>query len=128
MISATEHDALLDAYRKDRGPAWTVIFDTLREYDLTNMVCDDGSDAPYPLVDLMSNEGESITTGENEMINLADEIHMALEDAAPPQEPTASEIRAAAKAISFGFGDRPGFEEGYLDLARSALVAAMNAK
>jgi hypothetical protein len=70
-------DIDIDGYRADRGEVWTKIFDTLREYRMSNMVYADG-DSNYMLVDLMSGEGRSIGDGEWEMIGLADEIHIAL--------------------------------------------------
>lgn len=62
-------------------PVRETIFKALRKYKLTNMVEDDGLDAGYPLVDLMSNDGTEITTGEAEMRVLADHIGEALDSA-----------------------------------------------
>jgi hypothetical protein len=42
------------------------------------MNCEDGNGGPYPLVDLMSNDGRSIKTGEQEMFLLADHIAFEL--------------------------------------------------
>jgi len=63
--------------RKDRGPEWCAIFDTLREFTLSNMVFDGTEDA-FCLVDAVSNAGGDISTGEDQILILADEISLAL--------------------------------------------------
>lgn len=68
-------------YRDARGPEWRAIFDTLRDYRLSNMTYEGTSDEFYPLVDLMSNEGQGIDTGEMQMVELADEISLAVKTA-----------------------------------------------
>lgn len=70
-----------DDYRDARGPEWRAIFDTLRDYRLSNMTYEGTSDEFYPLVDLMSNEGQGIDTGEMQMVELADEISLAVKTA-----------------------------------------------
>lgn len=55
------------------------IYKAVREYQLSNMCCDDDQWCAYPLVDLMSNPAPGdISTGEMEMIALADEIAAAV--------------------------------------------------
>lgn len=44
----------------------------LCEYRLSNMGCEDEAGAPYPLIDLCSNDGTDISTGREELFNLAD--------------------------------------------------------
>lgn len=73
-----EQEPTTDDYRDARGPEWRAIFDTLRDYRLSNMTYEGTSDEFYPLVDLMSNDGQGIDTGERQMIELADEISLAL--------------------------------------------------
>ena len=65
-----------EKYRASRGPLWSAVFDILHDYRMSNMADQDG--CGYPLVDLMSNDGQSIATGEWEMICLTDEIMAAI--------------------------------------------------
>jgi hypothetical protein len=83
-VSTTRH------HRPDRSPAWNAVYATLREYGMPNMADEDGL-GPYPLVDLMSREGETIADGEAQMAELADEICYALwpDDAAADPSPFA---------------------------------------
>ena len=67
----------VEGYRKERGPEWCAIFDTMRDYRLSNMTFE-GTDEPFCLVDLVSTIGGDITTGEWELLMLADEISIAL--------------------------------------------------
>lgn len=59
-----------------RSAQWNAVYSTIRSYRMTNMRDDIGGG--YPLVDLMSNDGCSIATGEEEMEMLADEIIIVL--------------------------------------------------
>lgn len=70
------------AYWAVRGEAWRKVFAVLRDYRMTNMRDDIGGG--YPLVDLMSNDGKSIATGQEEMVHLADEISATLDSAPAP--------------------------------------------
>lgn len=65
-----------EVYRKARGPEWNKVFDTLHEYRLANIVDEDGYG--YPLVDLMTRDGVSISDGEMELVAITDEIMIAL--------------------------------------------------
>ncbi len=67
----------IEGYRRERGPEWCAIFDTMRDYRLSNMVFD-GTEEPYCLVDAVSNEGGSVESGEEQLLMLADEISLAL--------------------------------------------------
>ena len=87
--------------RSDRSAAWNAIFAALRDYRMSNMRDDLGGG--YPLVDLMSNDGESIATGEEEMAMLADEISIAL--AAAPTPPAGGEAVAWLKEWTTDDGD-----------------------
>jgi len=64
--------------REDRGPTWCAIFDTLRHYRLPNMVFE-GTDEAFCLIDLVSTIGGDISTGEDQLLQLADEISIALD-------------------------------------------------
>jgi hypothetical protein len=64
-------------------PSFDIIATVLRDYRLSNMRDDIGG--AYPLVDLMSNDGHSIATGEEEMVWLADEISASLASDASPR-------------------------------------------
>lgn len=75
----------MEKYLTARSPEWAAVFHTLREHRMSNMVDED--DTPYPLVDLMSNDGQSIETGEWEMIMLADDICEALHSLAAARTP-----------------------------------------
>ncbi|WEK59413.1 MAG: hypothetical protein P0Y52_07720 [Candidatus Brevundimonas phytovorans] len=55
-----------------------VLFRALRNYNLSNMSWEDDPHVGYPLVDLMSNDGTTISTGEEEMRILADHLAAAL--------------------------------------------------
>lgn len=76
-----------ERYRASRGPEWCKIFDTLRDYRMSNMAWEDGEPG-YPLVDLMSRVGDTVTIadGEWEMVLLADEIGIVLAESAPAWE------------------------------------------
>jgi len=76
----TEHERQLEQLKTSRGPQWAKIFETLREYRMSNTICDEDGDTGYPLVDLMSDPapGATIASGEDEMVALADEIAEAL--------------------------------------------------
>lgn len=65
-------------YWAARPHKWRVIYTELVNYRMTNMV-NEGTDEPYPLVDNMSCEDDTIQSGELELVYLADEIHLALE-------------------------------------------------
>lgn len=67
-----------DELRTERGPEWCAIFDTLRDYRLSNMTFE-GTDEPFCLVDLVSTIGGDISTGEDELIALADDVSLALD-------------------------------------------------
>ena len=67
-----------DELRKERGPEWCAIYDTMRHHNLTNMIFV-GSDDPFCLVDLVSTIGTDISTGEEQLLILADEISLALD-------------------------------------------------
>lgn len=68
----------IDALRQERGPTWCAIFDAMRDYRLSNMVFE-GTDESFCLVDLVSTIGGDISTGENELLALADEISLAID-------------------------------------------------
>lgn len=73
------YGAETEAYRQSRSPLWRMVFDTVRDYRLSNMTDADDPNMAYPLVDLMSNPGPAtIATGEHEMALLTDEIVTAL--------------------------------------------------
>ncbi|HUN82417.1 MAG TPA: hypothetical protein VMV81_13015 [Phycisphaerae bacterium] len=76
----TEHERQIEQVKASRGPEWAKIFETLREYRMSNMVCAEDGETGYPLVDLMSDPtpGATIASGEDEMVALADEIADAL--------------------------------------------------
>jgi hypothetical protein len=99
----------LDAVAVERGE---IIFATLRDYRMSNMMDEDGGF--YPLIDLMSNDGTSIATGEAEMLLLADDIAAALASAKPAQ---AGEVEALAKRLEGGFS---GFDECDAVIAQAA--------
>lgn len=86
-----------ERYRASRGPEWCKIFDTLRDYRMSNMAWEDGEPG-YPLVDLMSRVGDTVTIadGEWEMVALADEIGLAL---ATPSPQPANAVREKLKQI-----------------------------
>lgn len=67
-----------ERYRAIRGPKWCAIFDAMRNHRLSNM-CFEGSDEGYCLVDALSAEGESIAGGEMQLVELTDEILIALQ-------------------------------------------------
>lgn len=66
----------IEAYKAARGTAWNVVFRVLRDYRLSNTADVDGGN--YPLVDAMSPPGSNIGVGEMEMVDLADQITLAL--------------------------------------------------
>ncbi|SPU44280.1 hypothetical protein [Brevundimonas diminuta] len=70
---ATREEAPAEA-----GEIGDALFRALRSYKLTNMACEDDPSIGYPLVDLMSNDGTDISTGEEEMRVLADHLSEAL--------------------------------------------------
>ena len=78
MIDEKGLSAEVRAYWLSRDAVWRKVFATLRDYRMQNMSDADDPSCAYPLVDLMSNDGASIATGEEEMVNLADEISLAL--------------------------------------------------
>lgn len=97
-----------DDYRDARGPEWRAIFDTLRDYRLSNMTYEGTSDEFYPLVDLMSNEGQGVDTGEMQMVELADEISLAVKTARHEQAEVVGWTGSGSlKAVSEG-------NEGYI--------------
>lgn len=65
-----------------RAPVTDTIYETIREFRLTNMRDEDGCD--YPLVDAMTRNGRSIADGEEQMRDLAYAISQALAAAPPP--------------------------------------------
>ena len=72
-----EQKEMVKKYKAARGAAWNVVFRTLRKHRMSNMV--DADDAVnYPLVDLLTADGRSIADGEMQMVELADEITLAL--------------------------------------------------
>ncbi|MBD8556344.1 hypothetical protein IFT84_17690 [Rhizobium sp. CFBP 8762] len=75
-----------EKYRVERGEQWCKIFDTLRHYSMSNMIDEYGGG--YPLVDLVSRDGEgvSIADGEYELVIMTDEIALAI--APPAPQPT----------------------------------------
>lgn len=75
---ATREEAPAEA-----GEIGDTLFRALRSYKLTNMACEDNPSIGYPLVDLMSNNGTDISTGEEEMRVLADHLSESLR-AQPP--------------------------------------------
>jgi len=64
-------------YWDDRDEDWRNIYRALHEYRLSNMTFED-EDEPYPLVDNMTREGESVADGELELVFLADEISQSV--------------------------------------------------
>lgn len=64
-------------YWDARDEIWRNIYRALHDYRLSNMTFED-SDEPYPLLDNMTRDGESIDDGEMELVCLADEISVAI--------------------------------------------------
>jgi hypothetical protein len=55
-----------------------IIHKALCQYNMTNAVCKDAPDVPYPLIDLVSPPGGSLGQGEDELFKLADFIAGAI--------------------------------------------------
>jgi hypothetical protein len=72
-----------------RGVLWLAIYDALRAYRLSNMGDEDGG--AYPLVDLMTPDGRSISEGEQEMVNLADDVLEGVRKVSAPIDPNDEE-------------------------------------
>lgn len=67
-----------EGYRKARGEEWSKVYNALREYRLSNIRDHDGFE--YPLVDLMTRDGVSISDGEMELVYMTDVLFEALGD------------------------------------------------
>lgn len=81
-----------------RSPLNQAIYKALREYRMGNMCDADDLSCPYPLVDLMSNPAPAdISSGEMEMVALADEIETAVQ-ALASRDNTLEEAAKVAKA------------------------------
>ncbi len=82
------------------------VYAALRSYALTNMSFEDEPTNPYPLVDLLSNDGDTIESGEREMELLADHIASSLSDIAREQSPqTTSQKRCKGGDMDAFNGD-----------------------
>jgi hypothetical protein len=88
----------------------SVLRATLNGYSLSNMRIE-GSSVPYPLVDLLSTDGEDISTGQEQIDTIVDGLAEALLAAAP-----ASPARSIRNALDVdGSGDAALNLEGALD-------------
>jgi len=108
-----------DELRKERGPEWCAIYDTMRHHNLTNMIFV-GSDDPFCLVDLVSTIGTDISTGEEQLLILADEISLALDARRVTADVTEAMVERAMDEC-----DRYGGGVGPIAM-RDILLAALN--
>lgn len=99
-----------DKYMGNRDSDWLNIYDTLRSFRMGNMACDDDPSSAYPLVDLMSCDGCDVGDGEEQMVQLADEISIAMLTAAS-KHTGADELAECLDIVLGEWGNNHAFED-----------------
>jgi hypothetical protein len=124
ILNDQANTTVSDELRKERGPEWCAIYDTMRQHKLTNMIFV-GSDDPFCLVDLVSTIGTDISTGEEQLLILADEISLALDARRATADMTEVMVERAFMAANDAANGDPHLLASR-KMIRAALLAALS--